>query len=270
MKIERLIIFFAILLLLHSCSSMYIPAVRSIPLLESKGEFQGETGVSTNSVYVNASIAITDDIALSVNGNLSYRNFTNRYDIFTHKDDKNSSGWSTSDLRGKFAHRYGELSVGKINMLPVKILMFEAFGGAGMGRATDIDYFRNNTRYKTDYYSLWGQGNFGIKTLIAEAGGSLRVVCSMFDYTANFYRESGESFFYQDKFGAFSFEPMIFARVGSENLKAVFRIGLNLMLPININKEDIAYYYRGFTDLGNLDYTVFHFSIGLSFRHRWK
>jgi len=85
---KRFITFWVIPILLQSCSTMYIPAIRSIPLLEKQGEFQMEAGVSTNSVYANISGAITDNIAVSLNGNLSYRNFTDYYDLFTHKDDE--------------------------------------------------------------------------------------------------------------------------------------------------------------------------------------
>jgi len=85
MNSKQILYLLTISLLLTSCSSMYIPAVRSIPLLEKKGEFQAEGGVSTNSVYANVSAAITNDIAVSVNGNMSWRNFSNRYDLFTDK-----------------------------------------------------------------------------------------------------------------------------------------------------------------------------------------
>ena len=105
---------FLFLQLFTACSSMYIPAVRSIPLLENKDEFQGEAGISTNSVYINGSYAFSDDIAVSINGSLSFRNFTNHYDLFTHKDDQGPHGgfWGTPpDTRGKFAHRYGDVSI---------------------------------------------------------------------------------------------------------------------------------------------------------------
>ncbi len=266
---KRLIFFLAIPCLLQSCSSMYIPAVRSIPLLEKQGEFQMEAGASTNSVYANVSGAITNDIAVSVNGNMSYRNFTDRYDIFTHKDAENTNTdflVTTADLRGMFSHRYGEISVGKINILPEFPMKLEIFGGAGMGRATDTDinpYYTNPNYYKADYYSFFGQGNLGMKRRNFEAGGSVRLAYSMFNYTADREETKGElPFFDQTKFGAFSLEPMGFARIGGKNLKAVFRLGFNLMIPINLEDG----YYRGFTDSGNLDYTVFHFSVGLSYR----
>ena len=256
-------------LLLQSCSSMYIPSVRSIPLLDKKGEFQGEAGASNNSVYANGNYAFTDDIAVSLSGNLSYRNFTDYYDIGTHKDDQSSSRGSFIVIeipRGSFAHRYGEVSVGKINMLPTTKQKLEVFGGVGMGKATDVDndyqYSYKAKNYKANYYSFFGQGNYGIvKHRIVEVGVSLRLAYSIFNYTANLYGSS----VYKNRFDAFHAEPMAVARVGNENFKFVFRVGTNLTFAPIDAKEELAA-YRGFTDDGYLDYTTLHISIGISRR----
>jgi len=263
---KRLIFFtLAIPLIFQSCSSIYIPSVRSIPLLEEKGEVQAEAGVSTNSVYVNGSYAFTNNIAASVNGNISYRNFTDYYDIFTHKDKEAPSGFfDPPDLRGKFSHRYGEISLGKFNMLPSFPLKLEIFGGTGMGRATDNYYHI----IKSDYYSFFGQGNFGIKKRIFEGGLMWRFAYSIFNYNADIAGDTDKFNSFHDNFNVFSFEPMAFARIGNQNLKAVFRFGLNLALS-NLKKGNNAG-YRGFDDYGKLDYSLLHFSIGLSYRIKTK
>ena len=256
--------FFLIPLLLQSCSSMYIPAVRSIPLLEKKGEFQGEAGVSTNSVYANGSYAFTNHIAASINGNLSYRNFSSWYDLFS---DIPSLGIDPNwESGGKFAHRYGEVSLGKINMITSRAPKLEIFGGMGMGRATDTrsnyyyDYYKEGNYYECDYYSFFGQGNFGIKKRIFEAGVSMRLAYSRFSYAAT---NSGEDFSFQNKFGAFHLEPMGFIRVGGKNLKFVYRIGTHLAFTNNTIEYPNL---RGFDDNGKLEYTIFHCSIGISYR----
>ena len=253
---KRFIILLAIPMVLQSCSSMYIPAVRSIPLLEKKGEFQGEAGASTNSAYVNGSYAFTDDIAASINGNLSYGNFTDYYDIYTNKYERD-----LLDFGGRFLHRYGEVSVGKMNMLPNFPIKLEVFGGAGVGRATeDTDELYHNNNYKSDYYSFFGQGNFGLKKRIVEAGISIRLAYSMFNYAVNL----NEGELYKTQFDVFHVEPVFFVRIGKSNLKAVFRTGVNLTLPINPVEE---YEMLGFNSYnGKLDYTIFHFSVGLSYR----
>ena len=259
----RLILLLAIPALLQSCSSMYIPAVRSIPFLEEKGEFQGEAGVSTNSVYVNGSYAFTKDVAVSVNGNLSYRNFTDYYDIATHKNDQaDPDGWFPN-LRGDFAHRYGEVSAGKINMLTSNLLRMEMFGGAGMGRATDIDRLNNDNHYKSDYYSFFGQGNFGIKHRVVEAGVSLRLAYSKFDYTATLY-DHNERY----KLDVFHAEPMLLGRAGKGNLKVVLRIGFNFAWTMNSIGEYTK--LRGFNSSGELNHTVLHYSVGASYRIKGK
>ena len=276
--LKRLINLLVIPILLQSCSTMYIPTIRTIPLLEKQGEIQMEAGVSTNSIYANISGAITDDFAVSLNGNLSYRNFTHYYDVFTHKDDKGPKDnlfFTMPDLRGMFAHRYMEVSVGKINIRPTFPMKLEIFGGTGMGRATDfVEYSSNRCdNYEVDYYSIFGQGNLGLKKRIIEAGASLRLVYTMFNYLSEYEYSSGEQSLFQYKFGAMSFEPMGFARIGRGNLKAVLRIGFNFMFRMNLNQElelnrdDTGYYhYRGLTKSGNLNYTMFHYSVGLSYR----
>jgi hypothetical protein len=261
---KRFIIFLVIPIVLQSCSSIYIPATRSIPLLEKKGEFQAEAGASTNSIYANGSYAFTNNIAASINGNLSYRNFSNYYDIFTHKDKTEPSGWLEPDLRGNFAHRYGEVSVGKINMLPTSPMKLEIFGGMGIGRATDTDYFNHDNHYKSDYYAFFGQGNYGIKHRVVEAGVSIRLAYSWVNYTADVHDRKSEHLLYKNKFDVWHVEPMGFARIGEGNLKFVLRLGINLAFTMNPDEEygDL----RGFIGNGNLDFTLFHYSLGISYR----
>lgn len=264
---------FIIPLLLQSCSSMYIPANRSIPLLEKKGEFQGETGISTNSLYFNSSYAFSNDIAASLNGNLSYRNFSNKYDLFTHKDDSppGSGGFfgPPPDRRGKFEHRYWEASMGKMNMLPRFPVKLEMFGGIGTGKATDIDYFDNDNRYKSNYTSLFVQGNYGMKKRNIEAGGSMRLAYSGFNYSVDRYTFDVEEYIlFQDKFNVLHVEPLLFVRVGKGNLKFVYRVGLNLALTLDPLEKYAG--YRGLNNSGKLDNTVFHISIGLSYRIQGK
>jgi hypothetical protein len=250
---------------------MYIPAVRSIPLLDRQGEFQGEAGVSTNSAYLNGSYAFSDNIAASVSGNLSYGNFTEYYDIFTYKYGPPPKGslaayFSDSNTKGQFSHRYGEVSVGRINMLQRSTSRkLELFGGVGKGRATDVDYLNSAERqYQADYFSFFGQGNFGLKKRIVETGISLRLAFSAFNYDVTQY--DNNEVIPSNTFQAFFLEPMGFTRIGGENVKVVFRYGFNIALN---NSMGDFYRYRGFdAPIGSYDWehTFFHFSIGLSYR----
>ena len=147
---------------------------------------------------------------------------------------------------------------------PSKIQKLEIFGGTGIGRATDIDYFEHSNHYKCNYYSFFIQGNFGLKKRVFETGGSLRIAYSKFKVAANIYVNSSEDYLYRNNFNAFHFEPMGFTRIGNENLKIVFRYGINLPIPTSsIEKQtensDIYFHNR-------LSFNFFHFSIGMSYR----
>ena len=259
--------FFIIPLLLQSCSSMYIPSNGSIPLLEKKGEFQGEASAGTNSIYANAAYAFTDHIAAAVSGNLSYKNFSSQYDWFSGT----VSTWDNeinSNLLGKFAHRYAEASMGAINVRRSEMpenLTLEIFGGIGMGRATDDrsryygrDYF-TDMDYACDYYSFFAQGNFGVKMQFLEAGLSGRLAYSRFSYVA----DDGEEFLFQTNFGALHIIPMGVVRVGGEHVKFVFCSGTHLALT---NHPIEHRFIQGFNGKGRLDYTKLHISMGASFR----
>ena len=110
------------LYLFTGCATMYIPSPSNTPLFEEKGEGLLEAGISTNSIFATSSYAFSGKYALIANGALSYRNFSDKYDLFTHKDDSppGSGGFlgPPPDRRGKFEHRYWEASMGKMNMLP--------------------------------------------------------------------------------------------------------------------------------------------------------
>jgi len=229
--------FFIIPLLLQSCSLMYVPSVSSIPLLEEKGEFHGEAGMSTNSIYANAAYAFTNNFAASVSGNLSYENLPN------------------SEQTYDFVHRYAEASLGTINVLHSersKRPSLEIYGGMGMGRATANRYYYHKSYYYMDYtcnyYSFFAQGNFGLKRRIVEVGTSLRLVYSQFNYVVN----ENKKFPFQTNFGIFCAEPMGFVGVGVKNLKFVHRFGYSL--PIYGSSS------------GEFNWTLLHASIGISCR----
>jgi hypothetical protein len=246
--------------------------VRSIPLFDKEGEFQGELGASTNSLYIDASYAFTDKIAASINGNVSYGIFSNRYDLFTSKKSEPPAGGyyiSWPDYRGNFSHYYGELSLGGINLVPNFPMKLEAFGGMGFGRAEDVDLYDKKNHYKSDYYHFFGQANFGLKHRIVEAGVSLRLGFSHFIYNANYNKGFGVYTSLKHNIEVLHLEPMLFVRVGGKSLKAVFRAGVNLAVSLNPNNDFAG--FRGFQESkGKLDYTIFHFSVGISYRFEKK
>ena len=155
--------------MINSCSSMYIPSTTNIPLLRDKGEIQSELTASTNSLHLSGDYAFSQKYAIMVNGSLSYRNFTNYYDIFTYKRSHDDySEVMSFDLtdNGEFAHKYGEIGIGRFNILQKRIKL-EVFGGIGYGVAEDQMIGSSRVglmNYNANYYLGFVQLNFG-KTL---------------------------------------------------------------------------------------------------------
>ncbi|MCL2328698.1 MAG: hypothetical protein FWC39_09350 [Bacteroidetes bacterium] len=228
---RRLLYLLLISVLMQSCAATFIPATQSVPLFEEKGEYHFEAGASTNSLYANAATALTNYLGVSVGGNVSYGNFSNRYDIFTLKNDSGIVGSSSHKSKGDCNHVYGEASVGLLNIDKESGgNIFELFGGFGMGASTSADY-----------YSFFLQGNSGTKEKRFEGGVSMRIGYSLFNYP-------------EEKFGGMSFEPMGFMRIGGEHLKVDFRGGLNFLISNATTKIDVHHS------------TVLHFSVGLTYR----
>jgi hypothetical protein len=63
--------FFIILLVLVAagCSPLYIPTTRNVPLFREQGEFQASV-IASNGAEVQTALAVTDNIAVMVNGSL--------------------------------------------------------------------------------------------------------------------------------------------------------------------------------------------------------
>ena len=227
---NRLLYLLLISVLMQSCAATFIPTTPSVPLFEEKGEYHFEGGASTNSLYINAATALTNYLGVSAGGNVSYGNFSNRYDIFTRKD---GSGIAANSGRkvGDGNHIYGEASVGLLNLdKESEGNIFEIFGGFGIGSST-----------AANYYSFFIQGNSGTKEKKYEGGVSMRVGYSLFNYP-------------KENFGGMSFEPMGFIRIGGEYVKADIRAGLNFLISNNATKITVHHS------------TLFHCSVGLTYR----
>jgi len=68
---------------------MYIPAMPSLPLLEDKGDAQIDFSASTTSLRLSGNYAFSNKFAVMANGNLSFKNFSNHYDIFSKEGGSN-------------------------------------------------------------------------------------------------------------------------------------------------------------------------------------
>jgi len=240
--------YLTLLFLITSCSSMYIPSSKPTPLFEKEGEVQIEIGTSINSPSVIAGYAFSEKYALIASGSLSYRNFMDVYerpyvefDIFPFFPD------------GAFAHRAIELGIGRYNMRPLSRQKLEMFAGAVYGNATEGKDCKNN------YYQCFVQTNIGKRKKHFELGGSFRVAFSIFDFQSpltDYPDGFRHDYILYKTFGVAHVEPLFFMKFGGEHLKGYFRAGGNVAFPFlfSSNYEKIW------------NYTIFHLSIGLSYR----
>ncbi len=269
-------VFITVLLFLSACSSMYIPAMPSLPLLEEKGDAQIEFSASTNSLRLSCNYAFSKKVAIMVDGNLSYKNFTNYYDIGTKEDFIQESEWDIFD-HGEFAHKYLELGLGGFNILPkAKIfktkLLFEIFGGMGYGQATDQKW-GTPLQYDASYYLAFIQPNVGLSFNKFAFGYGTRLASAFYDYTyqtySNYSHPNNEILDHSITFSMFIIEPTAMIRVGGPNLKFTGQFALSLVFPF----QSLASVNAGKgIDEGVLKTTNIHISVGIhySFGNRKK
>jgi hypothetical protein len=269
-KLIRITLFIIIIELACSCASMYIPSSANIPLLESEGEKQVELTASTTSLNLSGDYAFSEKYACMFNGSVSYGNFTNYYDIFTPKECE----WKIDYYGilpiygGEFSHRYGEIGIGRYNILQNKIKL-EIFGGLGYGQANDkkITTFEN-LNYNANYYLGFAQINFGKTTPKIDYGMSLRLAYSSFDFSSHdIYLNPNLSTDIVDShkliFNIYHGETMGFLRFGNNRIKCVVRIGLSIAKKEQ-SLENINL-YRGI-HLGNVNTTNILLSMGINYK----
>ena len=243
------------LMLLQACAYMYIPSAKNTPLFEKKGEVQIEAGASANSVYGTGSYAFSEKFALIANGSLSFRNFSNRYDIVTTTSTTSGSQYFT--VTNKFSHRYAEGGLGRYNLLSSKWKL-EIFGGGGYGEA-----FVDFAAYKNYYWLGFFQGNFGRKWKFIEYGGSLRTAYSGFHFI--YPSDSYPHHPLHLNFNNVHIEPLAFFRIGKDSLRGFVRVGFSITAPF-YSFSGIKSTYGIYQEY--LEYNILHLSVGLSYRFK--
>lgn len=244
-----------IALIASSCASVYIPTKTNVPLFEKKGETQLTAAVSTNSVHASVDYAITDKIAVMVNGSTSFKNFSNIFDIYhSESDNINTTSFSIdSPSDYHFKHNYGEVAVGRYN-IPVGIFIMETYAGVGTGNSFNDTYSKT---IKGQYYLAFLQANIGkrmnFRKIDFDFGGALRLGTSFYEYN-----NSDDIY----NINMFHIEPMVFFRAGTEKLKVIARVGgafkFQAQSPNDLNSS-------GFED-GNFLITQSHISLGVNYK----
>jgi len=239
---------FIFLFILSSCSSVYISSPKNVPLFEKKGEVQIEAGTSTNSIFATGSYAFSEKYALIANGNLSFHNFSPFYDLsdILRKSDY-SLFWMTNE---KLAYRSFESGLGRYNLLSSSSKWrLETFAGAMYGESRS-EYWHFQNRHLQGFLQL----NIGKRSKYDEIGWSSRIAYSHFSSEQEWSTDITYA-----KFNVFHIENFFFSRFGGEHIKVTLRYGFNLVYP--------GSFYSSFKNF-NIDrgYSIFHFSVGLTYR----
>lgn len=244
-------------LFLSSCSTMYIPPMTNVPLLENKGETQIDIGASTTSLYLSGDYAFSNKYAIQFNGNASFHNFSSYYDIFTNDSTNRTGGMFTPDYDwGEFSHRYGEIGIGRYNILNSDWKL-ETFIGSGIGTGFEEVYDMHS-----DYYLGFIQCNAGrkLKNNNFEFGFACRIAYSNFNLVYDRFEDGNKT---ELSFDNISAEPNVFFRVGTRSVRFYSKIGFNILYCFDsFEGIDLA---RGIRD-EQFNFTSLHFSIGLNFR----
>lgn len=278
MKNFLLISVFFLSVFFQSCSTMYIPLSQNAPLFEQKNEGQVELGASSNSVYLQGAYAFSDKYALIAHGNMSFRNFSGRYDIFNtialsapHKPYEPlwpPFDWGYFIKSSAFSHRYVELGGGRYN-IGSSTWKKELFAGGGCGYAFEHadNQTSKNGKFENKYWLGFVQGNIGRKWKITELGWSLRMAASGFNFTT----PSEISDFYPPYpylntnlyFHNIHVEPLFFLRTGKAPVQGFIRVGSSLILPL---KSFTEIYLPHGIEREKVRYTIFHLSAGICIR----
>ena len=230
MSVHRLsaIILPIFLFLLQACSPIYVPSSHHTPLLDKKGELNGNLQVGTHGTDIKGAYAVSDRIGIAAAASFA--------DL-----EAEQGGTVNPDFH---QHSYGEGAISYFRPFG-GIGRFEILGGLGAGSASSVDTFNfSGSEEKTTgkFNKLFAQTNIGLETNIIETGLSLRLG------HVTFTEFETESDIYDGTEAGTFFEPAVFARLGWKNVKIEAQYGVNAQL------QDEIYY----------PYQPFHFSFGVN------
>lgn len=235
-----------ILLFLTGCSSIYIPSTPNIPLISKESETDLNIGANTNSILVNGSYAISDNLAAIGEFAVSYGNFSNISDL---GDIMPSDDILFAFNGGGYNNWNTELGIGKFISLS-HYSIFEFYSGLGYGNSNAYNHEKNN------YGLIFLQSNIGMKRKKIEIGGSLKISGAYFNY--QYERKPN---LYEDiDIPICSIQLGGILRTGSDNLKFWFSPSSNGSFLLK--SQDYTEIGGGFND-GKF-YTAINISIGIN------
>jgi len=213
-----------LLLLAASCSPIYVPNTRNVPLFKEGGEFQAAAYATTAGADAQLGYALTDHIAVTGNYSWGSKKETTPKD-FTRKNS------------------YAEAGLGFYNAKrSVRVELFAGYG-VGKGTAHDQYYFfgLNNDVVATGKYNrIFIQPSIGTNNRNFNIAFTPRFSMVKFtEFTTNDATAKAQKFSPPDKFEMF-IEPAITGKFHlTGNLHGIFQLGVTAAT----NQEEIDFEY---------------------------
>lgn len=202
-----------LLLLAASCSPLYVPNTRNVPLFKQSGEFQAAVFATTGGADVQAAYAVSDHVA--VMGNYSHGSVNKSSPLGDYKK-KNS---------------FGEVGLGYYKVK--RHSRFELFAGYGLGKATSYDqyyfYSLNNDVIATGKFNrIFFQPSIGTNNRNFNLAFTPRL--SWVKYT-EFSAPNNKTVTPDEKYQLF-IEPAVTGKFHlTGNLHGIFQLGLDIASP---------------------------------------
>lgn len=214
--------FFALLLLATSCTPIYVPTTRNVPLFRERGEFQGSLYVTTG-FEAQLAYALTDHVAVMANTNFF------KYHVDNQDYDRKNS--------------FAEGGLGYYNV--TRKYRTELFLGYGLGQGTSYgsyyfftQYFGQKALVATGKMNrIFIQPSFGTNNRKFNMAFTTRL--SFVDYTEFSSNDNNPNnavvTVKPDEKAHFFFEPSITGKVPlAGNLQGIFQLGLNAPIPSEV------------------------------------
>lgn len=226
--------------LLYSCTTFYVPTAQNAPLFSKQGEVVASGTVGISGANVQAAAAVTDHVAVIVDGMYADNSNENREEFRKHK-----------------ALEFG------VGYFHKRNFHFDAFAGMGWGKGESIHQTLGiltdayEKEFSGAYKKYFLQTSFGMSRKHVE--GALSTRLTAIRYSTLHYAEDGEPIWVTKKPRVF-FEPVFTFRVfpGGRKFFFVGQAGLSMFMNRkNENEQDDDYHYR---------YESLHFSVGAGFK----
>lgn len=210
---------------------MYIPSNTNAPLFKEKGETHIDFTTSSTGLHLAGNYSYSDKYFVLLNTNYSYGNFLKYHDYWEASIRKEGN-------YNEFAHRYGEIGMGRYDILKSNFKL-ELMTGIGYGTAEEnevISDLNASADYLAKYYLGFVQTNIGYRNRFIIAGGGVRFAYTNFDY--EYPHDYSLPLIYESiNFYNLNVEPFVFAKLGKGKMKFTFKFNLSNVFTYDLPDE---------------------------------